>query len=148
MGITRYPVASSAALTKAFNLKQENDDAMFLYSSDITQTPFGQKMSKGRLISYGLQQDGFVQLLDDNDPGAWGASQFVIKDVVVKPSQNLSAADVEMIDRGRPGFADAYENQRLELENHQIITLVRFNLRNAIHFSNRFLPEHVKKLVH
>jgi hypothetical protein len=148
MGIVRYPIAPSTVLKRAFNLECEPDDRMFLYTSDITGTSFGKKMSKGALVSFGVQGNGVVHLLNDNDPGAWGASQFVVKDVIVKTCGNLFHEEVEMIERARPGFKDAYTDMKLQLDDHQIITLVRFNLGNAIHFANRFLPEHVGKLVH
>jgi len=104
MSIVQYPIASSAVLKKAFNLKDESDDVMFLYSSDITGTSFGDKMAKGSLVSFGVTNNGIIQILDDNDPGAWGASQFVVKDVIVKPCGNLFQNEIEMIERVRPGL--------------------------------------------
>lgn len=130
----RKPFAASSDLQRAKNDPHQGD-MILMIPIDIRQHDgLMQRFSEGKFLSF-YMDDGYVRLASDYNPDQLYASVMRVKSLTVKPYTDLSAADVSMIERNCPGFEKRQRKGQIAIHPNQIVSLVRVNPDEALHFT-------------
>jgi hypothetical protein len=129
------PLASSEKLNIFFNETNEPEDFLVMFPVDTrTHSTNGNRFEKGSFIPFHII-DGRVSVLgDDHDDNA-KHGVYYIKDATYKKFSDLTEGDIHHINKTCPGFRDLKSQGRILIEPDQIVSLIRFNLNNALQFS-------------
>lgn len=128
-------IADRTKLRAVFNAVDNERDNMLLFPFDITEKPdLMHRFGKGRLVSYEYDEAGRFRVANDCDPRQQGASMFFVKNLVFKRFNEMTEHDIRCIDAVNPSFADNYAAGRVRIAPDTIVTLIRFNLQQTLHF--------------
>lgn len=142
-------VADQVKLRNVFNTADDQRDSMLLFPFDITmQKNLADRFGRGQLVSYAIDDSGCFKIVNDCDPQHLGASMFFVKDVVRKTFNMLTDHEIQCVDSINPCFAEKYQSGNICIGDDTLVTLVRFNLQQVLHFTPTPHTQFAHRLIH
>ena len=106
-----------------------------------------ERFSEGKFVTFYIN-DGSIVLASDYDPQSLYDSVMKVKKLSVKPFSEVDDIEAKLIDKNNSGFLKRREVNGLAIHPRQLVSLIRVNPDEAIHFVNTMPDNDLKPIYH